>query len=109
LLIGKKTDTPVRCIRRGGWTRRLARAQRRAVFHAGDQAVKKAELDIAARAVVERYAGMFTSGERKFYETTEQAVRAAARDLVSEFLLSPDDVDQAVKAAIEFIERGGRR
>jgi hypothetical protein len=65
--------------------------------------------DIAARAVVERYAGMFTSGERKFYETTEQAVRAAARDLVSEFLLSPDDVDQAVKAAIEFIERGGRR
>lgn len=71
--------------------------------------MKKAELDIDARAVVERYAGMFTSGERKFYETTEQAVRAAARDLVAEVLLSPDKVDKAVKAAIEFIERGGRQ
>ena len=68
--------------------------------------MKRAELDQNARAVVERYGRMFTSGQRKFYDTTEQAVRAAARELVGERLLAPDKVDAAVKAALEFIERG---
>jgi formaldehyde-activating enzyme involved in methanogenesis len=68
--------------------------------------MKRSELDQNARAVVERYGRMFTSGQRKFYGTTEQAVRAAARELIAEHVLPPDKVDGAVKVAIEFIERG---